>query len=193
MKDSFWDLIAEGIKSNDRERLFRKRTEKHISLVQKWLSKINKEFPSLSNVSGLGHDASKYEEPEYTPYVEINWDYYCKDNGIKNVVPHDMSEKMNNATIHHITSNSHHPEYWDFDFNPAMLNRENRDAVPEKMVDATSMPQHAIKEMCADWMAMSEEKGTDPLDWAKKNINKRWKFTKDQADLIYSCLAVYKG
>jgi len=42
---------------------------------------------------------------------------------------------------------------------------------------------------CADWAAMSEEKGTNtPQGWAGKNINKRWKFTKDQEYLIYDIL-----
>ena len=40
----------------------------------------------------------------------------------------------------------------------------------------------------ADWMAMSEEKGTDPNDWAKNNINVRWKFTDEQEDMIYALI-----
>jgi len=38
--------------------------------------------------------------------------------------------------------------------------------------------------MVADWLAMSDEKKTDVFDWAEKNINKRWKFTKEQVQLI---------
>jgi hypothetical protein len=42
--------------------------------------------------------------------------------------------------------------------------------------------------MCADWMAMAEEKGTNPLTWAEKNVNIRWKFTEGQTKKIYEIL-----
>ena len=35
---------------------------------------------------------------------------------------------------------------------------------------------------------MSEEKKSCPYDWAKKNINVRWKLTKEQENLIYDLL-----
>jgi hypothetical protein len=37
-------------------------------------------------------------------------------------------------------------------------------------------------------LAMSEEKSTDPYDWAKKNIGIRWKFTDGQKRLIYDLM-----
>lgn len=46
------------------------------------------------------------------------------------------------------------------------------------MIDGTKMWEVDIAEMIADWLAMSEEKNSDPYEWAKKNINVRWKFTR---------------
>ena len=45
-----------------------------------------------------------------------------------------------------------------------------------------------IKEMVADWCAMSEEKGNTPKEWADKVVNKRWKFTSEQTKLIYTLI-----
>jgi hypothetical protein len=53
------------------------------------------------------------------------------------------------------------------------------------------MPNMDIAEMAADWMAMSEEKGTEPKDWADKNVNVRWNFTPKQVDLIYELLELF--
>ena len=37
-------------------------------------------------------------------------------------------------------------------------------------------------------MAMAEEKNTNPYDWARTNVNIRWKFTSKQENLIYERL-----
>jgi len=58
----------------------------------------------------------------------------------------------------------------------------------DKMVDATKMSDLDIAEMTADWAAMGEERGNSPKEWADKNVNKRWKFTKDQEKLIYELI-----
>ena len=46
------------------------------------------------------------------------------------------------------------------------------------------MPELDVAEMVADWLGMSEEKNSDPKDWAKKNVNVRWKFAPKQVKLI---------
>jgi len=48
-----------------------------------------------------------------------------------------------------------------------------------------------MSEKVADWMAMAEEKGTDPKDWAKMNVNKRWRFSSHQVSHIYELLELY--
>jgi hypothetical protein len=80
-------------------------------------------------------------------------------------MPKKMQERSNNAIIHHITTNKHHPEYWDENFRgEEMFNLKDRDDVPKKIVDATKMKTQYIAEMIADWCAVSEEKNTNPMD-----------------------------
>jgi hypothetical protein len=170
---------------------FEKRTKRHIDLVQKYCNKIYKYDPVKFEViieRGTEHDASKYKEPEMTPYIYVSWQYKCKDDGIKFEAPDGMKEKMNQATEHHVQNNAHHPEsHIDADGH-YLINREDRDKPPEKLIDATEMKDLDIAEMVADWCAMSEEKNTDPKDWADKNVNIRWKFNDKQKDLIYELI-----
>lgn len=169
---------------------FKKRTKYHINLVGKFCDKIAEydpeRFGELRERKKV-HDDSKFEEPEYTPYLFISWQYKCKDENKEFKVPQDILSKMSEATLHHVTVNSHHPEYHS-PTKTDLINRENRDKPPKKIVDATKMPDIDISEMCADWMAMSEEKSSNPKDWADKNVNIRWKFTDKQKDLIYEII-----
>lgn len=164
---------------------FDKRTKRHIELVQKYAAKIAEADDRFSELPAITehHDQSKYESPERDPYVLISWDYHCKDTGKKFKCPSNIKELMNDATEHHVHSNAHHPES-HAGGECSTINREDRDAVPDKIIDATSMSDIAIGEMVADWLAMSEEKSTDPVEWCDKNIGKRWKFTDDQEKLI---------
>lgn len=174
---------------------FNKRTNNHIELVRKYCKKIeeynNDKFSGLIE-SGKIHDQSKLENPEKEPYIWITWQYKCKDNGEKFEIPENIKEKMSKATEHHVKNNKHHPEsHQEKEVN--LINREDRDKPPKEMVDATKMTDLDIGEMVADWLAMSDEKKTNPNDWAKKNINIRWKFTKEQESLIYELIEnIYK-
>ncbi|HUS49720.1 MAG TPA: DUF5662 family protein [Candidatus Paceibacterota bacterium] len=169
---------------------FEKRTREHISLVQKYCKKIydydEEMFDGLIE-RGEIHDQSKFEDPEYEPYLYITWQYKCKDDGIDFVPPKDIDNQMNKATEHHVKNNKHHPES-SCDKEVGLINRKDRDKPPKELIDATKMINLDIGEMLADWMAMSEEKGSAPRDWAKKNINIRWKFTEEQVELIYDLI-----
>jgi len=170
---------------------FDKRTNKHIKLVQKYCKKIadydEDRFGKLVE-RGKIHDDSKFEDPEIEPYIFISWQYKCKDDGIDWEPPEGMEEKMNNATEHHVLNNKHHPEFHAGE-DSKVINKEDRDnPVRDKVIDATDMPELDVAEMCADWMAMSEEKGNTPKSWANKNVNIRWKFTDEQKDLIYELI-----
>jgi len=171
---------------------FKNRTETHIDLVKKWYQKLQIEYYSIPLIDIKAHDASKFEAPEYIPYISLTWNYYCKDNNIKFDISENLQDAMNEATLHHILNNPHHPEYWDPKFNPLMFNSKNRDEVGSIMADASRMPLKYVLEMLSDWLAMSEEKGTDPYLWAEKNINKRWYFTTQQINLIESGLIFYE-
>jgi hypothetical protein len=182
-------------KKEDHEKMedwFKKRTSKHIEFVQKYCKKISEydedRFGALME-RGEDHDKSKYEDPEFEPYLYVSWQYKCKEDGVDWEPPEGMAERMSRATEHHVKSNRHHPEF-HCDKEVELINREDRDKPPEEMIDATRMPELDIAEMVADWMAMSEEKGSNPKDWAKKNVNKRWKFDQEQEDLIYELIDV---
>lgn len=172
---------------------FNKRTARHISYVNEFCGKIAEEFPEFKELVERGkvHDASKYEEPERSAYLWVSWKYKCKDDGLNFKSynpPDDVDEKMNAATKHHILNNSHHPEY-HCGKKDGLINSKNRDQAPESgPIDATSMPDLDVAEMCADWCGMSKEKKSSPKDWAKKNIGKRWMFTEHQEDLIHKIL-----
>lgn len=160
---------------------FNERTRRHIALAQKYGAAIAEAFPEYSSLPDemRDHDASKFTEPEYTPYVFMTWQKKHSD-----FKPPD-SVNIQATTLHHVVNNSHHPESWSP--NPA-INAQNRDAPPAEIVDATRMPEIAIAEMCADWAAMGEELGNSPLDWAESQIGKRWRFTVEQEALIYTLL-----
>jgi len=172
------------------EEFFNKRTERHINLVRKYCDKIHNYYPDQFEgiiERGEEHDQSKYADPEVIPYIYITWDYRCKDLGIDPGISDEIHDEMNAASEHHVHNNRHHPEF--FCNEKSTINREDRDAVPDKIIDATEMDDLDIAEMVADWWAMSEEKGDkSPKAWADKNVNKRWKFTKEQKNLIYELI-----
>lgn len=168
------------------------RTDRHVGLVHKYCHLIADKFPEFEELRqrAIVHDDSKYKEPELSPYMFITWKYYCADTGLdfqQCNPPDNIDELMMEATHHHVTTNSHHPEYHSPD-KTNLINRENRDKPPKKMVDATSMPRLDIAEMVADWSAMGEERGNSAKEWADKNVNIRWKFTDEQVELMYEIM-----
>lgn len=174
---------------------FNQRTKNHIDLVQKYGNLILSNNYLLPDIDWKLfkkdielHDQSKLIEPERTPYIYISWDYHCKDLNIPFTIPNDMIESTNKATNVHVCSNLHHPEYWMKNKTLDVINRTDRDQPNDFMIDCTSMPLTYIASMCADWMAMSEEKGNSPQEWADKNVNIRWGFNKIQTDFIYKVL-----
>ena len=171
---------------------FVNRTNIHIDLVIKYLQKIiNLNDSRLDNnllEKEKTHDQSKFKDPEVGPYVFVDHSYHMKDQGKKFDPPADIKKQMQAATFHHIKINKHHPDFWNKDLELSNINNKDRDKPPEKMVDATKMPLTYVASMISDWLAMSEEKGTDPYEWAEQNVNKLWKFGPEQIKLIYDLL-----
>lgn len=184
------------------------RTARHIDLVKKYCrlidiyetARFNHGFEVITDPSfgGSGirlsemecHDKSKLEEPERTPYIYISWQYKMKDEKKEFQPPADIKEMMSRATFHHIKYNPHHPEAWDDSVKLQDRDSINRDKpISWTVTDASKMPDFYIAEMVADWMAISEEKGTSVKDWADKNVNIRWKFTEQQTALIYELIS----
>lgn len=164
---------------------FHYRTIKHIKLVHKYWKKVSKRFDcAIENNSIETHDQSKFKEPEYTPYVYLTWMYKHKGTDNEYEYPKGVEEQIRHATLHHITKNKHHPEFWDENFTDNKLNSKDRDKPSKNIVDATCMPDCFMLEMVCDWLAVSEEKGGDIDDWVKGNVNKRWKFVENQIYII---------
>ncbi len=178
--------------TNEMVKHFTRRTLEHISLVQKYIHKImdlnDSRLDKTILKQELTHDQSKFQEPELGPYIYVNWSYHQKDLNKKFDSPVEIKNQMKAATFHHVKTNLHHAEAWDKDATEESINPKDRDKVPDKMVDATSMPLTYVAVMVADWLAMSEEKKNCPYEWTEKNINKRWKFTDEQVKLIYDLL-----
>lgn len=175
---------------------FEERTEKHIKRVKKYADKIfhydPARFDDLPD-QVKDHDQSKYEDPEIDPYIYITWQYKCKDEGKDFELPDGMEERMNKATEHHVKSNRHHPEF-HCEKEVDLINRGDRDKPPKEIIDATKMNDTDVAEMCSDWFAMAEEKGTDPKDWADKNVGVRWKFSDRHEKIIYELIEnVWEG
>jgi len=180
------------MESDERKDWFIKRTQLHIKLVQKYLHKILElNLPEIdSNLlkDELQHDQGKFKDPELEPYIHIAWKYRMQDLGKQYDPPSDIENKMHMATWHHVKHNKHHPEYWDNNVSDQVINNTDRDAPSKEIVNATKMPPTYVATMVADWLAMSEEKGTNVRDWADKNINVRWRFTPTQQKLIYKII-----
>ena len=174
---------------------FYKRTREHIERVCNYIDIIHKSDPKkyyLLPARKKTHDQSKYRKPELEPYIYLTWRYYCNENNRKFETNKSLESQIQLATYHHCKNNSHHPEFHDNTTTINSINPKDRDKQPERMVNATGMTETDVAEMCADWMSMSKEKGSNPNDWARQNINKRWLFTKQQVMQIYGLLKLYK-
>lgn len=179
---------------------FKIRTRAHLYLVHKWSNVITNyikchDILPIEDIVKIieerdRHDEGKWVEPEYTPYVYMTWKYREKRYGRTFEISEEIKEQIHLATFHHVKSHRHHPEFWD---ENAMVNPVDRDKAPETIVDGTKMPMCYIASMVADWLAMSEELGTDPKNWIKNNVNIRWKFTPDQLLLINKLVDVFLG
>lgn len=183
---------------------FVSRTNKHIGLVKnaaKKIAGVYPEFEDLLKQVGV-HDASKLEEPEKTPYVLITWRHKLENergefdpiNNKRYQTPGLLAkEDENTAILHHITTNSHHPEYHLKNKQDANINSKDRDK-SNSCVDATAMPDLDIAEMVADWQAMSEELGKNTSrQWFNKQKDVRWHFSAKQEQLIDGLLRVFEA
>lgn len=167
---------------------FEQRTQHHRALFVKYYSLI-KGGVIANNQVIVEHDLSKFSGAELLPYIFLTWKYkQHKDGNVDFRLPTNIEREIQEATFVHVLNNRHHPEFWDGKVTMEHLNQLNRDAPSGRIVDATQMTGECIEEMCADWMAVAEERGTNPFDWAKTNINVRWKFTPEQEKQIYKTL-----
>jgi hypothetical protein len=190
------ETINSIVETDEKEQWFHARTNKHINLVRKYCQRIfdydRNRFRSLVK-QGQKHDASKFKSPEFEPYVHVNWHYKMKRQGKEYKVSKEMQDAMHQATLHHIKNNPHHPEFHTSQVNVLNKDMKNRDEKVAELIDATKMPEDYVAEMVADWCAMSEELGSTPMEWGDKMINKKWKFTDKQVEVIKELIkAIWK-
>lgn len=171
---------------DDMKYKFERRTREHIHRVINNARRIEERFPGRFHKlwqQALRHDQSKFKEPELEPYIWLTEYYRCKNEGIPFQYPEGMEKRVNEATIHHVRNNTHHPEFYDPKKNEIKLGKDREELT--KISDATLMPDTDIAEMICDWAAMSQELGTSLRSWVDKQVNERWKFTPKQVNLIY--------
>ena len=140
---------------------FKQHYENHKNLVNKYASKINKQYPN--------HDADKFSKELLIPYIKgfIWGKMNCTDEEWKSF---KVAQEL------HYRNNAHHSQHWD---------KNSYFKAPDVR---GKMPDEALYEMCADWCAMSEYYGNTPFEWADKNIGKLWKFDEHQIQVIYDTL-----
>jgi len=168
----------------EKKDFFEKRTKKHIKRVQNAAKKIVDTYPEYEELleQVKDHDASKFEEPEMTPYIELTW---LKKQNQDN----DGDEDIEKATLHHIKNNKHHPEYHNK--QDANIQEGDRDE-SEECINASKMDDISIAEMVSDWQAMSEELKTNTSrEWYNDVKNVRWSWSKEQEKLIDKLLKVF--
>jgi len=185
-------IMNEIAEQDEKEAWFEERTAKHIALVQGAAKKIVEQLPEFEDLLSQveNHDATKFEEPERTPYIEITWRH--KDDHYDTYkTPGELEKKEeNDATMHHILNNSHHPEFHNKE--DANIDPDNRDTSVE-VLDATKMPATDLAEMVADWQAMSEELGNNTArEWYDTQKDVRWHFSEEQDAIISKCLSVFE-
>ena len=127
-----------------------------------------------------GHDKSKLEEPEFTPYVKRKWFEREGDQEKFN----DMGDDVKQAIIHHVTNNSHHPECWSPDYEGFEV---------EQPCHIVGMPEECVIEMVCDWMAMGLERGNTARAWYNKVNGSKWMFDKTTQALIEKWLATFEN
>lgn len=167
------------------------RTKNHIELAGRFLNKYYNKKGCRPRCIRQAHDILKFEEEELAAYIAITWNYYCKDNYIDFPEFESLKSYTNKATNHHVKNSEHHPEYWSSDRRDNFIPTNDRDkfdpnAIPT--INCESMPIHNIDEMCADWCAMSLERGNTPFEWADSVINSRWSFGEERTTYIYKVL-----
>lgn len=142
---------------------FENRTRRHIELVQKHAAIIGEQFPTLKDALwrvAADHDASKWSEEEYRPYVAMT--AVLNLDGKYGYGP-GMEELTEEAWQHHRSVNDHHP--------------------PD---DSSLMSVLQLAHMMSDWAAMSDEFENSLRGYVRENVfqDNKHNFNGEQRNLI---------
>jgi hypothetical protein len=125
------------------EKFFLNDTTKHVNRVSEIMGSVSREIYTRGQL----HDASKFNEPEKSFYMEPVWNLNNPESKIKFGTPEhkEQTKAMGPGWDHHKQTNDHHAEHFG----------------GEDPVSKMTLIQ--LLEMCADWISASERKGNDPL------------------------------
>lgn len=114
------------------------------------------------------HDASKYEEPEWSAYLH----HFYPENDEEKM----MEEEFDNATLHHIKNNKHHWNYW--------VDEENN-LIDD--IDEEEYKLYTIERIC-DWLAMAAQHEEGPTEYweANKDFVVQPDYAKSLCDEIFN-------
>lgn len=113
------------------------------------------------------HDASKYEEPEWSAYLH----HFYPTNDEEAM----MEEEFENACRHHIRANKHHWNYWC----------DEEDNLIED-IDEEEYKLYTIERIC-DWLSMAGQHDEGPRDYweANKEFVVQPDYARELCDEIY--------
>lgn len=152
---------------------YNNRIDLHRKYVNYFGNKIGEDYSN--------HDLDKNDSDNKIAFVLLSWSKY-KDIELSN----KERDICNKAILNHYMNSKHHPEYWAKD-KEIFKNFDFTSANP-LLVDATDMDETSIKEMVADWVAMSKEFHNSPLLFFENNKDIRWIFSDSQETLIYDLI-----
>lgn len=95
------------------------------------------------------HDASKYEEPEWSAYLH----HFYPTNDEEAM----MEEEFENACRHHIRANKHHWNYWCDEDNNLIED-----------IDEEEYKLYTIERIC-DWLSMAAQHDEEPTEYWNAN------------------------
>lgn len=181
--DNINDIPTEGMPlTKEMRENFEAYLRKHISLVASFaqaLFETGMIDRDLFEFIRDNHDRSKFEEPEYTPYVKRKW--FEREGDQEKY--RQMGDDVKQAIVHHVTTNAHHPECWSDDYEGFET---------DQPCHIEGMPEQYVVEMVCDWNAMGVERGNTAREWYDKCRNTRWFFDPRTEELIDKWLKVFE-
>lgn len=118
------------------------------------------------------HDKSKFEKEEFEGYRR---NFYKSDDEEDD--PEAIKEEFDNAWIHHLSVNAHHPEFW-------VNTNDNSIYIMDK---------YHIAEMLLDWCAMGIAQGEEhpAYDYWVNGEGTKKPIRKEVAEIIDSCIDIF--
>ncbi|KNC55516.1 uncharacterized protein AMSG_01781 [Thecamonas trahens ATCC 50062] len=156
------------------EAAFEERTVAHIAAVARNLDLISQTLPDLAEDLRLRadvHDASKWDEPERTPYVWLTAWYAAAARDEPLEYPAGVAAAVAAAITHHKACNRHHVEF-------------------HGAAGFAGMSDLDLAEMVADWAAIAQEQSgettTSPREWFEASGRDKWDVSDADAARILS-------